>query len=328
MLIGSLSIDPPVVAAPMSGISDRSFRLICKEHGARLVYTGLVSANALRYRSAKTDDMLELHPDEHPVCLQVFGADPELVAAAASLAEARGADMVDINMGCSVPKVVKGAAGAALMADPARAEAMARAVVAAVKVPLGVKLRSGWRERGEDAVALARRLEGAGISVIAVHPRWADQRFRGQPDWSVIARVKDAVAVPVIGSGGVRSAAEALQMRRQTGCDAVMVGRGALGNPWIFRQVAAVLAGKPPPPRPRMEQRIAMAARHLALVVEDKGPKSGVLQMRKHLTWYLRGVPGARALRERINRAATEPELRALLDAAGEAEAGALVGHR
>ncbi|UCC67543.1 MAG: tRNA-dihydrouridine synthase family protein, partial [Armatimonadota bacterium] len=234
MRVGRLAIDPAVVLAPMSGINDRTFRLLCREAGAGLVYTGLISANALHYRSAKTDDMLRFCEGEHPVCAQVFGADPDMVARAAAAAVGRGADMVDINMGCSVPKVLKGRAGAALMADPERAEAMVRAVVGAVQAPVGVKLRTGWRDRGEDATALARRCERAGAAVVTVHPRWAGQRFRGEADWSVIARVKEAVGIPVIGNGDIRRAADAARMQEQTGCDGVMIGRAALGNPWIL----------------------------------------------------------------------------------------------
>jgi nifR3 family TIM-barrel protein len=238
--------------------------------------------------------------------------------------------MVDINMGCAVPKVLKGAAGAALMADPERAEAMVRAVVAATGVPVCVKVRTGWRDRGEDAVALAQRLEGSGAAAVAVHPRWARQGFRGKADWSVIARVKGAVAVPVIGSGDVRSGPDAERMTEETGCDAVMLGRGALGNPWIFREAAAALRGLPAPPDPTVEERLAVAARHISLVVRDRGPKLGVLEMRKHLTWYLKGMPGVRVLRERANRATTERGLLEVLEAARQtaAAAGAPAGGR
>jgi nifR3 family TIM-barrel protein len=328
--IGSLAIDPPVVAAPMSGISDRSFRLICREHGAQLVYTGLVSANALQHGNPKTDDLLVLRPDEHPVCVQVFGADPDMVARAAALAEAHGADMIDINMGCSVPKVLKGAAGAALMTAPERAEAMVRAVAQAVSAPVGVKLRTGWRDRGEGAAALAPRLQDAGASAVVIHPRWVGQRFGGSSDWSVIAGVKTAVDIPVIGSGDVHCGADAVRMKSETGCDGVMIGRSARGNPWVFREAAAALSGRHRPAEPSVEDRIDVAARHLSLVVEDKGQKLGVLQMRKHIAWYLRGVPGARALRERVNQAKTEAGLIDVLNAAKDSSAvtDALVAHQ
>jgi len=319
MKIASLTIDPPVALAPMSGINDRSFRLICRELGASVVWTGLISANAVHFRSEKTEDLLRFLPEEHPVCAQVFGADPELVARAAAEAEQHGADLVDINMGCSVPKVLKGRAGADLMADPERGEASVRACVARVGAPVLVKLRTGWRERGAGAVEMAKRSEGAGAAAVTVHPRWAGEQFRGNVDWSVIAQVKEAVGIPVIGNGDVRSGTEAARMRAETGCDAVMVGRAALGNPWIFRDVGAALAGEPAPTGPTAEQRIALAQRHVSLAVADRGASIGVREMRKHLAWYLKGMPMARALREKANRATTEQQLLDILDEAAAA---------
>ena len=319
MRIGSLTLNPPVALAPLSGINDRSFRLICRELGASIVWTGLISGNALQHRNGKSEDLLRFLPAEHPVCAQVFGAEPGVVAAAVVEAERHGADLVDINMGCSVPKVLKGRAGAALMADPERGEAIVRACVEAAAVPVLVKLRTGWRDRGEGAVEMARRCEGAGAAAVSVHPRWAGERFRGAADWSVIARVKEAVGIPVIGNGDIRSGADAVRMRAETGCDGVMVGRAALGNPWIFRQVGAALAGEPAPPAPTVGERIALAQRHVSLAAADRGARVGVREMRKHLAWYLKGMPMARALRERANRATTEQELLDILEEAASA---------
>jgi len=319
MRIGDVVIDPPVVLAPMSGINDRTFRLLCREQGASVVWTGLISANALRFGNPKTAELLRFLPEEHPVCAQVFGAEPELVAAAAAAAERSGAELVDINMGCSVPKVVKARAGVALMADPERAEAVVRACVEAVRAPVVVKMRTGYADRGEDAVGIARRCERAGAAAVIVHPRGAKQGYRGRADWSVIAKVKQALGMPVIGNGDVRSADDAVRMREETGCDAVMVGRAALGYPWIFREIGAALSGRPLPPHPGTEERIALASRHVRLAVTDRGAKVGVLEMRKHLAWYLRGMPMARLLRERANRATSEEDLLRLLSEARDA---------
>jgi nifR3 family TIM-barrel protein len=320
MRIGHLKIDPPVVLGPMSGITDAAFRLLCQEAGAGLVYSGMISANALYYGSARTEELMDFRPEEHPLCAQVFGADPDIVAAAAAAAEARGADMVDLNMGCAVPKVLRARSGASLMADPERAEAMVRAVTSAVRVPVVVKMRSGWRDRGEDAVAMARRCERTGAAMIAVHPRYACQQFRGLADWDIISAVKRAVSLPVIGNGDVRSASDAVRMMEETDCDGVMIARGALGNPWIFTEVTAALQGRPLPPPPTIVQRSDMARRHLELVVAARDEKTGVREMRKHFSWYLRGHPGARGLRELANRGTTTRDMLAVLEAAAEAQ--------
>ncbi len=319
MQIGELIIDPPVALAPMSGINDRPFRLLCRELGAGLVWTGLISANALRHRSRKTDDLLRFLPEEHPVCAQVFGADPQVVAEAALEAERRGADLVDVNMGCSVPKVLKARAGAALMADPDRGEAIVRACAEGLQVPLLVKLRTGWGDRGADAIEMANRCARAGAAAVTVHPRWVGERLGGAADWEVIRRIREAVGIPVIGSGDIRSPADAVRMRETTGCDGVMIGRAALGRPWIFRDVGAGLAGEPAPPAPSVGERIELAARHVSLAVADRGPQCGVREMRKHICWYLKGMPMARSLREKTNRATTEAELFAILEEAREA---------
>ena len=320
MRIGGVIVDPPAILAPMSGITDVSFRRLCREQGAGLVCTGMISANAVRYGSQKTGDLLAFSADERPVCAQVFGADTEIVAEAAAAAARRGADIIDLNMGCAVPKVLRARSGVGLMADPERAEAMVRAVVAAVRVPVTVKIRRGWHDRGEEAVAFARLCERAGAAAITVHPRWAKQQFRGGADWAVIAEVKQAAGIPVIGNGDIRSGADAARMMEETGCDAVMIGRAALGNPWVFREVAAALRGDPPPAPPSLEERLAMAARHAELVIADRRERVGVREMRKHFAWYLKAMPGARALRDRANRAATEDELLAVLAAAAGAQ--------
>ncbi len=318
MRVGHLTIDPPVVLGPMSGITDLAFRLLCKEAGAGLVYTGMISANAYHFGSERTEDLMVFSPAERPVCAQVFGAEPDLVAAAAAAAEARGADLVDLNMGCAVPKVLKARSGVSLMADPERAEAMVRATVAAVKVPVTVKLRTGWTDRGERAVALAQRCERAGAALVAVHPRWAGQHFRGQADYAVIGEVVRAVGIPVLGNGDITRPEEATRMMEETRCAGVMIARAALGNPWIFGRVAAALRGEPAPPPPSVEARLATARRHLELMLDDRGEKVGVREMRKHFAWYMHGLPGARALRDLANRAETKADLLGVLARAQE----------
>jgi tRNA-dihydrouridine synthase B len=316
MRIGDLTLEPPVALAPMSGINDRSFRLICRELGAGAVWTGLISANALHHGNAKTADLLRFLPEERPVCAQIFGPAPGVMAEAVAAVSRQGADLIDINMGCSVPKVLKGRAGVDLMADPERAEAVVLACVAAASVPVTVKLRTGWVDKGEGAVAMARRCEAAGAAAVVIHPRWARQKFRGEADWSVIRAVKEAVGIPVVGNGDIHSAQDAVRMREETGCDGVMVGRAALGNPWIFREIATALQGQPVPEAPSVEERIGLARRHVELALSDRGEKVGTREMRKHLAWYLRGFPRARALREQTNRARTRAEMLSVLELA------------
>jgi tRNA-dihydrouridine synthase B len=314
--IANLTIDPPLALGPMSGITDASFRLLCHEAGAGLVYSGMISANALHFGSERTDGLMDFRPDEGPVCAQVFGAEPEIVAAAAVEVERQGAALVDLNMGCAVPKVLKAHSGVALMADPERAEAMIRAVVQAVRIPVVVKLRRGWHDRGEGAVEMARRAERAGAAMLAVHPRWAGQHFRGEADWAVIGEVKRAVAIPVFGNGDVRGGADAVRMVEQTGCDGVMIARAALGNPWLLAEAAAALRGEPLPPPPTVEQRLSVARRHIELVMAERGEEVGSREMRKHLSWYLHGLPGARALRDLANHAASHEDLLNVLEVA------------
>jgi nifR3 family TIM-barrel protein len=310
--------------APMAAVSDLPFRRLCREYGAGLVTTELISINGLvlgRGRALeKTRALLRTHPSERPRGVQLFGADPALVAEAAALAVAEGADLIDFNMGCPVAKVCKLGAGAALLKDPAHAARLVEAAAKAVKVPVTAKIRAGWDDP-EQGVEVAKRLVGAGASAIAVHARTRLQGFSGRADWRIIAAIKAALPAPVIGNGDVFCPEDALAMRRETGCDAVMIGRAATGAPMLFREVARALAGQPyrwPPP---LSERRAAFARHLALVVEHFGDEPP-LEMRNQLIQYGRGLAGAKLLRLRLPGLKTAADYLAAADelfAGGEA---------
>ncbi len=291
-----------LLLAPMAGVSDEAFRALCREAGADLTYTEMVSAKGLSYANEKTRHLLRLAPNEDMVAVQLFGHEPETMAAQAAWIENEmGSSLayLDINMGCPARKIVSKGDGSALMKDPALAAAIVKAVSGAVEHPVTVKFRRGWAEGVETAVEFARRMEDAGAAAVAVHGRYAEQLYRGKADWGVIARVKQAVSVPVVGNGDVRSGADAVAMTERTGCDAVMIARGAEGNPWVFAQAKAALAGESEPKDPGVEERIAMARRHARLLSEREG--RNIVRMRKHAMWYMAGLPGAAAARGRIN---------------------------
>lgn len=315
MQIGGLKLANPVVTAPMAGVTDLPFRLLLKEQGCGLVCGEMVSAQALVYGNRNTLKLLMSDPQERPVSIQLFGADPEIMARAAGILATYPLDLIDINMGCPVPKVVKNGEGAALLKDLPRAARIVRAVVAEVDCPVTVKMRRGWAPGEEVAPELAALCADAGAAAIAVHGRFRDQFYSGQAEWGVIKRVKAAVDIPVIGNGDIFSAADALRMRAETGCDGVMLGRGILGNPWLVRETVAALTGVSVPPPPTVAERFALIRRHLAAQIAFCGEERGVKEMRKHLAWYLKGFPGAARARQRINEATDQAELRALLDA-------------
>lgn len=291
-----------LLLAPMAGVSDEAFRALCREQGADLTYTEMVSAKGLSYANEKTRHLLHLAPGEDQVAVQLFGHEPDTMAAQAAWIEREmGASLayLDVNMGCPARKIVSKGDGSALMKDPALAASIVRAVARAVDCPVTVKFRRGWSEGVETAPEFARRMEDAGAMAMAVHGRYAEQLYRGSAEWDAIARVKEAVAVPVIGNGDVRRGADAAALVARTGCDAVMIARGAEGNPWLFAQAKAALAGEPEPDAPGVEERIALARRHARLLVAREG--KNIVRMRKHAAWYLSGLPGAAAARGRIN---------------------------
>ncbi len=291
-----------LLLAPMAGVSDEAFRTLCREQGADLAYTEMVSAKGLSYANEKTRHLLRLAPGEDQVAVQLFGHEPDTMAAQAAWIEDEMGEALaylDVNMGCPARKIVSKGDGSALMKEPELAAAIVSAVRAAVEHPVTVKFRRGWAEGEDTAPEFARRMEDAGACAVAVHGRYAEQLYRGSADWGTIARVKDAVSVPVIGNGDVRRGADAAAMVERTGCDAVMIARGAEGNPWVFAQAKAALAGETEPQAPGVEERIAMARRHARLLAQREG--KSIVRMRKHAMWYMAGLPGAAAARGRIN---------------------------
>ncbi|WP_346686550.1 tRNA dihydrouridine synthase DusB [Enteroscipio rubneri] len=304
-----------ILLAPMAGVSDEAFRALCREQGADLAFTEMVSAKGLSYANEKTRHLLRLAPGEDQVAVQLFGHEPDTMAEQAAWIEQEMGESLaylDVNMGCPARKIVSKGDGSALMKDPALAAAIVRAVRAAVSCPVSVKFRRGWAMGEETAPEFARRMENAGACAVAVHGRFAEQLYRGSADWGAIARVKEAVAVPVVGNGDVRSGADAVAMVERTGCDAVMIARGAEGNPWVFAQAKAALAGEPEPPAPNAGERVAMARRHARLLSEREG--KNIVRMRKHAMWYLAGLPGASAARAKINACVSVEDFDAVFD--------------
>lgn len=297
----------------MAGITDKAYRILAKEAGCGLVCTEMVSDQALLYGNPKTCAMLDLAGESGPLSVQIFGTNPVYMAMAAEIAESRGATIIDINMGCPTPKIVKNGEGAALMKKPELAAEIVRAVADRVKAPVTVKIRKGWDEQSVNAVELAQLLAGAGAAALTVHGRTRAQFYAGKADWEIIKAVKKAVHVPVIGNGDIRHPKDALSMMEQTGCDGVMIGRAALGNPWIFTRTVCFLETGALLPEPAPAARVNMALRHFQLLVETKGEKVAVREMRKHAAWYVKGLRGAARLRDQINKAGSAEELKKIL---------------
>lgn len=309
MKIGNLEIPGQTVLAPLAGITNLPFRVIVKDCGCALICAEMVSAAGLYHNGAKTIKMLEHDKVEHPISMQFFGADPKMAANAAQIIAQAGADIVDINFGCSVRKVLKTGSGANLMREPKlAAEIIKAARAAAPDKPLTIKLRSGWEPGGHQAVEIARMAEDLGVDAIAIHPRTAQQLFEGQADWNIIGMVKQAVSIPVIGNGDIKCAADALRMLSQTGCDGIMVGRHAVDNPWIFAQINALLNGEPPY-EPSLPDRFAMMRLYLTQSVKYLGETTACHLMRGRLGWFVKGMPGNSGFKESIKLASQESEI-------------------
>lgn len=304
----------PVVAAPMAGVSDRPSRLIAREYGCGLIYTEMISAKALTYRNQKTYLLMNMKGEQQPVNMQIFGSEPDVMAEGARIMQACGAQIIDINMGCPVPKVVNNGEGSALMRNPELAAEIVSAMVKAVDVPVTVKFRKGWDDASVNAVEFARRMEAAGASAIAVHGRTRMQYYSGKADWNIIGQVKEAVTVPVIGNGDIFVPEDGKAMLEQTNCDGIMLGRGALGRPWLYRQMTEYLRTGGYEGEPTLEQRRQVITHHAQLICEEKGERVAMKEMRKHIAWYYKGLPGAARMRDAINTVATMEDLEHLLE--------------
>ena len=296
--IGDVTIDVPIILAPMAGVTDLPFRLLCKQMGAGLLCMEMVSAKAIHYKNKNTESLMAIDERELPVSLQLFGSEPELMAEVAHSIEERPFALLDLNMGCPVPKVVNNGEGSALMKDPKLAADIVRAISTAIQKPVTVKIRKGFDDAHVNAVELAKRLENAGAAAIAVHGRTREQYYSGKADWDIIRQVKEAVTIPVIANGDIDSPEAAKRCIEETGADAIMIGRGAQGNPWIFREIRHYLEFGEMLPRPDAEEIKTVLRRHAQLQMEVKGEYIGMREMRKHAAWYLAGFPHAARLRK------------------------------
>lgn len=311
--IGNVELDNPYILAPMAGVTDLPFRLLCREQGAGLLCMEMVSAKAIQYNNKNTLALLQIHPDEKPVSLQLFGSEPDVMCEAAKRIEELPFDILDINMGCPVSKIVKNGEGSALMLKPKLVEEIVTKVSKAIQKPLTVKIRKGFNDESINAVEIAKIIEAGGAAAVAVHGRTREQYYSGKADWDIIRRVKEAVSIPVIGNGDITSGESVLAMREQTGCDGVMIGRASRGNPWIFSSLLKYEETGIMPKRPQASDVRAMILRHAELQMKYKGEYCGIREMRKHVSWYTSGMKNSARLRDEINRAESYEELEKIL---------------
>lgn len=313
MKIGNLELKNNIFLAPMAGVTDQPFRILCREQGCALVYSEMVSAKGIMYNNENTTDMLQIHPSERPTALQLFGSDPEILANMAKKIENCPIDIIDINMGCPAPKIVKNGEGSALMKNPKLIGQIVKAVSSAIEKPLTIKIRKGFDENCLNALEVAQIAEENGAAAVAVHGRTREQYYSGVADWEIIRQIKEKLTIPVIGNGDVNSPQKAKEMFEQTGCDAIMIGRAAQGNPWIFSSVLHYLQTGEILPEPTIQDKVNTILRHCKMLIDFKGEYIGIREMRKHVAWYTKGLPNSAEFRVKVNYAQTLAEMEELL---------------
>lgn len=315
--IGNMKLENNLILAPMAGVTDQPFRLLCREQGCGLLYTEMVSAKAILYNNKNTKELLRVESKERPIAVQLFGSDPEIVSEMAAKIEDGPFDLIDFNMGCPVPKVVNNGEGSALMKNPQLVEKILSALTKKVKKPVTVKFRKGFDEHQINAVEIGKIAEQCGIAAVAVHGRTREQFYSGKADWQILRQVKEAIRIPVIGNGDIFTPKDAKQMLEETGCDGLMIGRGARGNPWIFGRIQHYLNTGELLPEPDKEHICQMILRHAQMQVQLKGENMGIKEMRKHIAWYTAGLPHSAAVRRQCNQVETMEELEKLLENSG-----------